>query len=51
MRVSPILYGYLGVLTRTTMKGAAENDVAEAVLTQALEKMFNDKVHDQVIPK
>ncbi len=51
MRVSPILHGYLGVLSRTTMKGASENDVAETVLTQALEKLFEEKAHEKSIPK
>jgi hypothetical protein len=33
------------------MKGASENDVAETVLTQALEKLFEEKAHEKSIPK
>ncbi len=42
MRVSPNLYGYLGILARETLLGASENDVASYVLTQRLEEMQTD---------
>lgn len=42
MRVSVRLYDYLSWLKRNTMKGASENDVALAILTEVLTKMRND---------
>ena len=52
MRVSPRLYSYLGILSRLTMLGASENDVAEYLLTQRLEAMLAAKYHvTQVIPE
>ncbi len=46
MRVSPRLYAYLGVLKRLTILGAHENDVAEFLLTQRLERMIKDKYQE-----
>lgn len=51
MRVSPNLYGYLGVLARETMLGTAENDVAQAILTQKLGEMLDAKFHEKKVPK
>jgi hypothetical protein len=50
MRVSPILYAYLGLLSRKTIIGASENDVAEYVLTKQLEKMIAEKYHETHAP-
>jgi len=47
MRVSPRLFAYLGVLSRTTLLGASENDVAEYLLTECLKAMLNDRYHDK----
>lgn len=51
MRVSPNLYAYLGILARDTILGTAENDVAQAILTQRLGEMLDAKFHDKKIPK
>jgi hypothetical protein len=51
MRVSPNLHAYLGILSRDTMLGASENDVAEYVLTQRLEEMQAQNYHTRKIPK
>lgn len=39
MRVSGRLYDYLSHLSRSTLLGASENDVAAYILTRELEKM------------
>jgi hypothetical protein len=39
MRVSAQLYGYLRWLSRNTLLGTSENDVAMYLLTQRLEQM------------
>lgn len=39
LSVSPNLFEYLGYLSRNTLLGASENDVAEYLLTQRLEAM------------
>lgn len=45
MRVSPLLYSYLGTLARTTLLGTSENDVAENLLTSQLKAMREDSYH------
>ncbi len=39
MKVSPILYEYLGVLVGKTLMGASENDVATHILTERLQEL------------
>jgi hypothetical protein len=43
LSVSPNLFEYLGYLSRNTLLGASENDVAEYLLTQRLEAMQSEK--------
>ena len=50
-RVSRRLYEYLTYLSRHTLLGAAETDVAEAVLTRRLEEMLFSGYHEKRIPK
>jgi hypothetical protein len=45
-RVSPKLYEYLGFLSRHTILGPKETDVARAVLTSRLEQMLREKYHE-----
>lgn len=45
MRVSPLLYSYLGTLAGTTLLGTVENDVAENLLTSLLKAMREDNYH------
>jgi len=50
--VSDRLYEYLGFLSRNTILGRKEVDVARAVLTARLEQMLEEKYHDKhAIPK
>jgi hypothetical protein len=51
MRVSPRLFEYLTYLSRHTLLGASENDVAEDVLTRRLEEMLFAGYHQQRIPQ
>ena len=48
--VSAKLHAYLGYLSRHTMLGASENDVAAYILTQRLEAMLAAKYHETEIP-
>ena len=50
MRVSARLHAYLGYLSRHTIMGASENDVALGVLTERLNVMIESKFHDRVKP-
>jgi hypothetical protein len=51
-RVSPRLYEYLGFLSRHTILGQKETDVARAVLISRLEQMLAEKYHEtHAIPK
>ena len=45
-RVSPRLYEYLGFLSRNTILGAKETDVARAVLMTRLDEMLEGKYHE-----
>ena len=47
MRVSPRLFDYLGMLSRTTLLGASENDVAEYLLTECLKAMLSERYHEK----
>jgi hypothetical protein len=50
--VSDLLYEYLGFLSRNTILGRKEVDVARAVLTARLEQMLEEKYHDKhAVPK
>ena len=52
IRVSPKLYEYLGFLSRHTILGQKETDVARTVLTSKLEQMLKEKYHEiHAIPK
>jgi len=52
VRVSPKLYEYLGFLSRNTILGQKETDVARAVLTSRLEQMLREKYHEtHAVPK
>jgi hypothetical protein len=44
--VSPRLHSYLGVLGRQTMLGLNENEVAKAILTDALNGMLESNYHE-----
>jgi hypothetical protein len=46
IRVSAELYEYLGFLSRHTILGQKESDVARAVLTSRLEQMLQEKYHE-----
>jgi hypothetical protein len=46
IRVSAKLYEYLGFLSRNTILGQKETDVARAVLTSRLEQMLREKYHE-----
>lgn len=46
IRVSAKLYEYLGFLSRHTILGQKETDVARAVLTSRLEQMLKEKYHE-----
>lgn len=46
MTVSIKLYEYLGWLSRNTLLGPSENDVARAILTRHLEDMRQDGYHE-----
>jgi hypothetical protein len=51
-RVSPKLYEYLGFLSRNTILGSKETDVARAVLVSRLEEMLREKYHEtHAVPK
>lgn len=51
MRVSRQLYTYLSVLSRNSILGASENDVAEYLLTQRLEAMLIADYHEKKVPR
>ncbi len=52
MRVPANLYRYLGVLSRRTVLGASENDVAQYLLTQRLETMISEQYQrSNTVPK
>ncbi len=48
--VSARLQAYLGYLSRHTILGASENDVAAYILTQRLEEMLATKYHETEVP-
>ena len=48
--VSAKLHAYLGYLSRHTMLGASENDVAAYILTRRLEEMLAANYHKTEIP-
>jgi hypothetical protein len=47
MSISGPLYDYLGWLTRNTLLGKSENDVATYLLTQRLEQMRQGNYHEE----
>jgi hypothetical protein len=49
--VSRRLFDYLVYLSRHTLLGASENDVAEHVLTRRLEEMLFADYHEKRIPR
>lgn len=49
MTVSGPLYEYLGWLTRNTLLGKSENDVATYLLTQRLEQMRQSNYREQTL--
>ena len=51
MVVSAELYAYLGWLSRNTILGNSENEVARYLLTQRLEAMIASKYHETKPPK
>jgi len=50
-RVSRRVYEYLTYLSRHTLLGAAETDVAEHALTRRLDEMLHADYHEKRIPK
>ena len=50
IRVSKPLYGYLGFLSRNTVLGHKETDVARALLTERLNDMIRTKEHLKLKP-
>lgn len=49
-RVSQPLYRYLGYLSRNTVLGHKETDVARALLTERLNQMIRTKEHLKLKP-
>jgi hypothetical protein len=50
--ISDKLHEYLGFLSRHTILGRKESDVARAVLTSRLEQMLEEKYHEKhAVPK
>jgi hypothetical protein len=50
--VSAQLRAYLTILSKKTLIGASENDVASYLLTQRLEAMLKEKYHEKnEVPK
>lgn len=47
MTISGSLYEYLGWLTRNTILGKSENDIATYLLTQRLEQMRQGNYHEE----
>lgn len=48
--VSEKLREYLGFLSRNTILGASDNDVARYLLTQKIEEMIKSRYHETAIP-